>query len=240
MVEVRLYSILRELLGTDKIIASARRDESIESLITRIIGDALRRLENAGVNIVVLDDKGARVSLEEPIGERRVLHVMPPPSGGTKIMAGLLKPSDDSSEAVNRALRLLSSAAGSDSDVGAIALFVGVVRGINRNKRVKLLFYEAAGELSERKLIELAEWALSRDNIRGVVALHYTGPRRPGDVTMIVGVSGVGRDNVFPVLRELVDRIKHEVPIWKREERDEGVVYILGDREARREDILGD
>ena len=238
-VEVRLYSVLREVVGSSVLHADASETETVGRLLERLIGGALEILRERNIDLIILDEEGRKLSPQDRLGGRRVIHVMPPPSGGgNTVLTGLIRPGDDSWEVLSRALKSLSSLGGPSSDVGAVAVFIGIVRGDNRGASVRRLIYEAAEDLAEKKLRELAEWAASSEGVRGVAAYHATGPRLPGDVTMIVAVAGVGRTDVFPVLTELVDRIKHEVPIWKAEEREDGVAYILGDNRVVKADQL--
>ena len=230
-IRVRLYSILAEAAG--------RREVEVELPEGSRVGDLLDLLgrENPrlaqfldDLDIVVVDSKGRRMERDTPItGATALVHVMPPPSGGDdqSVYVRLADPGEDPNSHIKSIINVLSE---TGPDTGAIALFIGIVRGLNRGKSVSLLEYEAARELAEGKMRELAEWALEKPGIRGAAIVHYHGPRRPGEVTMIVGVSGVGRSDVFPVLQELVDRVKHEVPIWKKEHREDGVYHIVGDR----------
>jgi len=237
-VVLRLYSVLREIAGTSRVEAEPLEGETVGQLVDRVLGRAVSRLRERGIPVIVLGEDGRRVDPTEEAVAHGVLHVMPPPSGGgATVRSGLLGPGDDPWRVLSESLEELSRDA-REGVTGALVVFVGVVRRDNKGHKVVRLVYEAAGSLAERKLRELAEEYASRPGITGVAAYHYTGERRPGEVTMIVAVAGRGRSETLPALAELVDRIKHEVPIWKREEREDGTVYILGDREESADSLL--
>ncbi|MCE4625096.1 MAG: molybdenum cofactor biosynthesis protein MoaE [Desulfurococcales archaeon] len=209
-----------------------RVEEIVNSVLNRL--GILDEIQKMGLQIVVLSNRGERLRQEDIIdGNLETLHLMPPSSGGEDVLA-LVAEQEDPNKLISQVLEFLVESAGEDSDVGAVLLFVGVVRGVNQGKRVNELFYEDAGELTEKKLSEIALEALKAEGVRRVAAIHYKGSRRPGDVTMVVGVAGASRKHVFPVLSGLIERIKHELPIWKLEKREDGDYYIFGDKFYRK------
>lgn len=120
----------------------------------------------------------------------------------------------------------------SSNEAGAIATFIGTVRDHNDGRSVTLLEYEAYRSMAEKQLRRIAR-ALVEDNpgVR-VAALHRVGALEVGDIAVVCAVSSAHRDAAFSVCRELIDRIKGEVPIWKREHGPEGP-YWVGWEDAR-------
>lgn len=103
------------------------------------------------------------------------------------------------------------------SDVGAIGCFVGVIRGISKEgEAVKYLFYEKAGDAAE-KLEKIATDYERRPNIKRVMIHHVVDQIAPGDDAIYVLVAGVRRSEVFKALADIMDRVKTDVPIWKKE-----------------------
>lgn len=114
-------------------------------------------------------------------------------------------------------------------DVGAIAVFIGVVKEVVGSSRVLKLNYSAIEEVAVEKLKAIASEISSSHNLRGILIRHYIGSLKPGDPTLVVFVAGESRKNVYPALEEAVERIKHEVPIFKLEERNDGAFWVVGD-----------
>ena len=102
-------------------------------------------------------------------------------------------------------------------EVGAIGCFVGVVRGVSSDgEAVKYLSYEGADEAIE-KLEKIASEMERRLNVKKVMIHHVVDEVSPGEDAIYVLVAGVGRADVFKALPEIMDRVKTDVPIWKKE-----------------------
>ena len=117
-------------------------------------------------------------------------------------------------------------------NVGAIGCFVGVVRGLSgEGERVKFLRYQSS-EDAVKKLEQIAADIEKRPNIRRVMIHHIVDEIAPGEDAIYVLVAGRRRDDVFKALPELMNRVKAEVPIWKKEvtERREYWVHDLAEK----------
>lgn len=230
MVRLLLYSMLRDMHGSRELTVEAPDNATMRDVFTEALkqSDGLRKaVAMIGLErILVVDSKGRRIDFDSPIGDS-LYHVMPPPEGGSAeptVKTGILRGNQrvDLSE-------LVSEAAASSKSLGAVAVFVGVVREENYSREVVSLVYEDAGRLSEEKLREIAVRVAGKHGLSYVAAYHYTGELRPGDTTMVIVVGGRSRQEVFPALSEIVDEIKVTLPIWKKEVYADGSYsYILG------------
>ncbi|MEM3549751.1 MAG: molybdenum cofactor biosynthesis protein MoaE [Candidatus Bathyarchaeia archaeon] len=101
---------------------------------------------------------------------------------------------------------------------GAIALFIGVVRGENPSgEEVEKIEIEAYEEVARNSLIKICEDLKKREGIVDVQIHHFIGEFNVGEDLVYVLVAGSRRENVFPVLVEAVERYKKEAPIFKKE-----------------------
>jgi molybdopterin synthase catalytic subunit len=115
---------------------------------------------------------------------------------------------------------------------GAVVTFVGAVRDENDDRAVTLLEYEAYGAMAEAELARiLDEIAVEAPGVR-VAATHRIGALRVGDVAVACAASAPHRGEAFHACRELIDRIKARLPIWKREHGPDGP-YWVGWEDAR-------
>ncbi len=106
---------------------------------------------------------------------------------------------------------------GLGEEVGAIGCFIGVVRAVSsEGEKVKLLSYEAA-EDAAKKLQEIASEIERKPNIKRVMIHHIVDQLAPGEDVVYVLVAGKKREDVFKALPEIMDRVKTEIPIWKKE-----------------------
>jgi molybdopterin synthase catalytic subunit len=115
---------------------------------------------------------------------------------------------------------------------GGVATFLGVVRDHNDGRPVTLLEYEAYGTMAEAELARiLVEIAAEVQGVR-VAATHRVGALHVGDVAVACAASAPHRGEAFRACRELIDRIKARLPIWKREHGPDGP-YWVGWADAR-------
>ena len=122
--------------------------------------------------------------------------------------------------------------------VGAMALFVGVVRGeTKRGESVKGLRLEAYEEKADETLEKICmDLKKNRRGIADVQIHHFTGEFELGEDLVYVLVAGGHRENVFPVLQEAVERYKSEAPIFKKEaikdKKGRAKAYWVSERKA--------
>lgn len=103
---------------------------------------------------------------------------------------------------------------------GAIAVFVGVVRGETlelEKERVEKLTIEAYEVKADQVLAKISNDLAGKPGIVNVQIHHLLGEFKVGDDLVYVAVAGAHRTDVFPVLREAVERYKSEVPVFKKE-----------------------
>ena len=112
---------------------------------------------------------------------------------------------------------------------GAIATFVGVVRGETVDgENVEGLELEAYEEQANKVLGGICEELKTREGVVDVQIHHFVGEFSVGEDLVYVVVAGAHRQNVFGVLQEAVERYKNEAPVFKKEH----IVDETGDREA--------
>ena len=104
-----------------------------------------------------------------------------------------------------------------DEDAGGIVLFVGTIRNQTRGKEVKGLEYEVYRPMAERQIARLEEEIRKRWPVKSIRLIHREGKLKVGEVSVVVAVSAVHREEAFEAARYAIDRIKESFPIWKRE-----------------------
>ncbi len=104
---------------------------------------------------------------------------------------------------------------------GAIALFIGVVRGETleaESDKVEKLTIEAYDEKANEVLAQISSDLQKQHGIVNVQIHHLQGEFEIGDELVYVAVAGAHRTDVFPVLHEAVERYKKEAPVFKKEQ----------------------
>jgi len=102
--------------------------------------------------------------------------------------------------------------------VGAMTLFIGVTRGETlEGEKVQKLALEAYEEKANEVLTKICDDLSKKSGIVDVQIHHLLGEFDVGEEMVYVLVAGSHRTDVFPVLREAVERYKNEVPVFKKE-----------------------
>lgn len=106
----------------------------------------------------------------------------------------------------------------SDPAAGAVLLFEGTVRDHSDGlSGVVALEYEAQASMAGKIISSILAETVLQVPVRKVAVRHRLGRVDLGDPTIIIAVSAAHRDEAYRASRLIIDRIKHEAPIWKRE-----------------------
>jgi molybdopterin synthase catalytic subunit len=116
--------------------------------------------------------------------------------------------------------RLVSAV--SDSRVGGVALFLGVVRDADEGRSVVSLDY-SQHPTAEQVLGDCADRVAKAHDVLAVAVEHRVGHLVVGDLAVVVAVGAVHRSEALLACRQLIDDLKAAVPIWKEQE------FVSGD-----------
>ncbi len=108
-----------------------------------------------------------------------------------------------------------------DAD-GAVILFTGVVRNHDGGRQVSGLRYEAYEEMAVRTITEICDAVRRRFGVSDIAVVHRTGDLKVGDMSVAIAVAAAHRDEAYQASREVIERLKREVPIWKQERYADG------------------
>jgi MoaE-MoaD fusion protein len=213
LVRVRLFAGLRDRAGSDEI--------ELELPEGALVADALERLRSVteGFTAVMAVNR-------EYAGVHTVLHpedelaLIPPVSGGaaSKVRAVHVRISAEPLSVDALAARVR------DPRAGAVVTFQGVTR------EVPELEYEAYAEMAREMLRTIAAEAAERHDLCAVAVEHRVGTVPLSEPSVVVAVSAPHRAEAFAAAREIIDRLKAQAPIWKREEGE----WVEGQTPQRR------
>ncbi|HWF35828.1 MAG TPA: molybdenum cofactor biosynthesis protein MoaE [Solirubrobacteraceae bacterium] len=206
-VRIRLFAGLRERAGSDQVELELPEESRVR--------DALDQLRSVTSDVPVVMAINQEYANEDAIlraGDE--LALIPPVSGGSgapgaagapRIHARVI----DHAIAVDPMLAFVR-----DPAAGAVVTFHGVTR------EVEELEYEAYAEMAERQIAEIVSEALDRHGLCAAAAEHRTGTVARSEPSVVVAVSAPHRGEAFAGAREIIDRIKAQAPIWKKESGD--------------------
>ncbi|MGW9631621.1 molybdenum cofactor biosynthesis protein MoaE [Agromyces sp. NPDC055520] len=109
---------------------------------------------------------------------------------------------------------------------GAVVMFHGVVRNHDGGREVLALDYQAHPD-AERFIAECVQRIADETGI-AVAAVHRVGELQIGDVALVAAASAAHRAEAFDACERLVELVKAEVPIWKRQHFADGVSEWVG------------
>ncbi|MBV9905315.1 MAG: molybdenum cofactor biosynthesis protein MoaE, partial [Alphaproteobacteria bacterium] len=105
----------------------------------------------------------------------------------------------------------------SDDAAGAVASFVGIVRGDDGLTALTLEHYPG---MTEREIAQIVEQAQARWTlITGITVIHRIGRLSVGERIVLVAVASAHRQSAFEACEFLMDYLKTRAPFWKQEER---------------------
>lgn len=109
---------------------------------------------------------------------------------------------------------------------GGLVTFQGAVRDATRGRRVLRLEYEAYAPMAVRKLAEIAAEAAGQWPGTRLAIHHRVGVLQPGELAVVIAASAPHRKEAFRACEHAIDRLKQDVPIWKREVYEDGQVWV--------------
>jgi molybdopterin synthase catalytic subunit len=109
---------------------------------------------------------------------------------------------------------------------GAMVTFSGVVRDHDGGRRVHDIEY-SAHPTARDTLARLCAEVVGEHSAR-VAAVHRVGVLPVGEVAVVVVAVAPHRAEAFAACSELIERLKHGVPIWKRQRFTDGVSEWVG------------
>lgn len=204
-----LFAGTRELFGTERLEL-----ELVPNSTTGELRQRLLELAPAGAGLLKacrLAISGEFVEDDRPLHDGDEVAVIPPVSGGEGEGAVV---AEVSSSPIDVA-RWISYVA--TPRAGAIVTFLGTVREFTGDKQTRELEYEAYHDMAGRKLREIAELARVRFDLTRVAVVHRIGKLSIGEVSVLIAVSSPHRAQAFDGCRFIIEAIKRDVPIWKKE-----------------------
>ena len=111
-----------------------------------------------------------------------------------------------------------------DDRCGGVVVFLGDVRSVTHEKSTSHLEYEAHEAMALKKMRELAEGCAAEFEAN-VAVVHRLGKLMPGETSVVCAAACAHRAQAFECCRQLIDRLKQDVPIWKKEFGPDGVEW---------------
>jgi molybdopterin synthase catalytic subunit len=109
---------------------------------------------------------------------------------------------------------------------GALASFVGYCRDMTKGHAVSELAIEQYPGFTEREIIRLAGEVSQKLGTLDLMVVHRVGSIRPGEAIVLVAALAAHRSAAFDAVRLLMDYLKTDAPLWKKESGPDGTRWI--------------
>ncbi|RKG76742.1 molybdenum cofactor biosynthesis protein MoaE [Corallococcus exercitus] len=157
------------------------------------------------------------VALDAPVSPDAELALIPPVAGGAP---GLFR-------VVGRPLQLSEVVdAVASEGAGGLVTFSGAVRNQTKGRRVLRLEYEAYALMAEAKLAEIGDEVARAWPGTRLAIMHRVGTLLPGELAVVIAAASAHRKEAFRGCEHAIERLKQDVPIWKKEFFEDGDVWV--------------
>ncbi len=217
-VEVATFAALREALGTGRL--------SLELESGATAASARRRLAELHPRWrdLIASCRMARgtefIADEAPLDDGAEIVLIPPVSGGA--------PDEPPAAALTREALdgdALKRAAYRDA-AGAVAVFEGTVRTPSMDRDVDHLEYEAYEPMALAQMERILAETRDRWPVIAVYLHHRLGRIGVGEPSVVAVAAAPHRAQAFEACRHLIERLKADVPIWKKEVFTDGSAWV--------------
>ncbi len=106
------------------------------------------------------------------------------------------------------------------TDIGAVVTFSGLCR--DEAGRLAALEVEHYPGMAEAEIARIADEAIGRWPLTGLVAIHRHGRIAPGQNIVLVIAASAHRQAAFEAASFMMDYLKSRAPFWKKEHRADG------------------
>jgi molybdopterin converting factor subunit 1 len=197
-VTVRLFAMLRERAGAPEVTLELPPGARVRDALDSLSGLA------EGIPLVMAVNR-EYADADRILDAGDELALIPPVSGGETQAAPWVRVSAGQLSLEDLVARVR------DARAGAVVTFCGVTREVER------LEYDAYVQMAEERMTAIAADAVERHGLCAAAVEHRVGEVPLTAPSVIVAVSAPHREEAFAGAREIIDRVKAEAPIWKKE-----------------------
>lgn len=214
MVKVLLFGALKERCGEDVVTLSPGPPDV----------QALKRVMEARYPLLVGKWGSIRVAVNlEFAGDTHALTdsdevaLIPPVAGGSRHPRVVLSSTPLSLDAAVAQVM--------DPSMGGLCVFAGMVRNHAQGRGVQSLEYSAYGDMAQHAMERIVAAAEGAHQAR-VACHHRVGHLQVGDLAVVIAAAAPHRAECFAAARQVIEALKQDVPIWKKELYADGEVWV--------------
>jgi len=113
-------------------------------------------------------------------------------------------------------------------DCGSVVSFTGIVRGKEGPIKIEKLVFDSWEERLPIVLRMIAEESIEKFGVKSVTIAHRVGTVKPMEPIVSIHVASPHRKEGFAACSWLIDELKRQAPLWKKEVREDGMLWKQG------------
>ena len=207
-ISVRLFASLREHAGAGTLRLELPDGATVDDAIAGLRRGPLSGLPEAAQFVAAVGREYTK--RDRVLREGDELALVPPVSGGAADRVRLAEVTGEALD-IDAVRRLVG-----DPSTGGTVVFIGTTRD------VPSLEYEAYADMAREQIALLAAAAVADHDLAAVAVAHRTGTVGLGEPSIVIAASAAHRAEAFAGARQLLDAVKSQAPIWKREHPEDG------------------
>ncbi len=233
---VLFFGILQEMTGLREDRAEIAAGTTIAALFSQY-SQRFETLEAARSSILCARNQEF-VNAETEVTDQDEIAFLPPVSGGSSPTAtangeaythqasrdghffALCRSVIDSAQLVQQLQR---------PEDGAVVVFEGVVRNNTKGRSTRFLDYECYQAMAIRQMERIGLEIAAAHSVGHLAMVHRLGRLTIGEASVVIVVTSPHRQAAFAAALEAINRLKREVPIWKKEYFEDGEVWVEGE-----------
>jgi len=219
-VRILLFAGLRERLRSDSVELELPEGVTVAQLLAAL-GERHPALRDLLPPCRVAVEQEF-VGPEHPVRAGDEVAVIPPVSGGHG-------PAEDDRFYLGAEPLVLDRviAAVERRQAGGVVTFVGKVRDHSRGHVIDHLEYEAYAPMALKVMRRIAAEVEAEVHAASVAVHHRLGRLGIGEAAVVIAAAAPHRAEAFAACRAVIERLKQDVPIWKREVAVDGTTWVV-------------
>ena len=119
---------------------------------------------------------------------------------------------------------------------GAVVIFEGIVRNNTKGRKTLYLEYECYEKMALDGMVRIGREIAAQFSLSRIGAIHRLGRLAIGEASVVIVATSPHRRSAFEGALLMIDRLKREVPVWKKEFFEDGAVWVEGEWDQRLQD----
>lgn len=221
-VRVLFFGVLKDLVGTAETTVELPEPNATVGSIFALYSSRFATSQGRRPSILFAKNREF-ASADTPVSDHDEIAFLPPVSGGSGSSDPLFLITRDPIDKVALVHQVQRP------EDGAVVTFDGVVRNNTKGRETLYLEYECYEDLALRQMRDIGEQIARQFAIGRVGIVHRLGRLEVGEASVVVAASAPHRKPAFEAALEAINRLKREVPIWKKEYFADGAVWVEGE-----------